>query len=149
MHQKVSNLIFDFNFIKILFPKFKFPQNAKLITFSYFKNMQNLGCYNSTPLKMNLVLEIRTTATERQGYSVFRFSFTYSCSPIVLIRIPLYLAYLLILLQVSCPTDYKVLIDTPNDTQVTPITRPPFLLSPQYQFFFLKYPPSDENSLLY
>ena len=31
--------------IKLLFPKFKFPQNAKLITFSYFKNMQNLGCY--------------------------------------------------------------------------------------------------------
>ena len=50
---------------KILLPKFKFPQNTKLITFSYFKNMQNLGCYNSTPLKMNLVLEIRTTATER------------------------------------------------------------------------------------
>ena len=45
MHQKVSNLIFDFNFIKILFPKFKFPQNAKLITFLLFKNMQNLGCY--------------------------------------------------------------------------------------------------------
>ena len=50
--------------IKLLFPKFKFPQNAKLITFSYFKNMQNLGCYNSTPLKMNLVLEIRETSTK-------------------------------------------------------------------------------------
>ena len=37
MHQKVSNPIFDFNFIKILFPKFKFPQNAKLVTFSYFQ----------------------------------------------------------------------------------------------------------------
>ena len=66
MHQHVSILIFTFNFIKkILLPKLKFPQNTKLITFSYFKNMQNLGCYNSTPLKMNLVLEIRATATER------------------------------------------------------------------------------------
>jgi len=35
--------------IKLLFPKFKFPQNAKLITFSYFKNMQNLGCYSLKP----------------------------------------------------------------------------------------------------
>ena len=36
--------------IKLLFPKFNFPQNAKLITFSYFKNMQNLGCYTVEPV---------------------------------------------------------------------------------------------------
>ena len=43
MHQKVSNLIFDFNFIKILFPKFKFPQNAKLITFLLFQKYAKFG----------------------------------------------------------------------------------------------------------
>ena len=38
MHQHVSILVFSFNFIKeILFPKFKFPQNAKLITFLFFQ----------------------------------------------------------------------------------------------------------------
>jgi len=33
--------------------------------FSYFKIMQILGCYSSTPLKMNLVPEIQTMLTQR------------------------------------------------------------------------------------
>ena len=76
---------------------------------------------------MNLVPEIQTTSTRRQEYSAFEFFFTSSCGSIILIRIPLYFAYLLILLQVTYQTDSKILTDTPNNTQVTPITRPPFL----------------------
>ena len=102
-----------------------------------------MGCYNSTPLKMNLVLEIRTTSTRRWEYSVFGFFFTSSCSSIVLIMIPLHFANLLTLLQVTYQTDSKILTNTPNYTQVTPITRPPFLFSPYYQFSFLKYSPSN------
>ena len=102
--------------------------------FNYFKRIQILGCYNSTPLKMNLVLEIRMTSTRRQGFSVFEFSFSSSCSSIVWIRILFYLAYLLILLQVTCQTNSKIPTGTPNNSQVSPITRPSFLY---YHFSFL------------
>ena len=60
----------------------------------------------------------------------------------------LYFAYLLTIVQVTYQTDFKILKDTPNNTQVTPITRPPFLFSSYYQFSFLKYPPSNGASLL-
>ena len=59
-----------------------------------------------------------------------------------------YFAYLLTLLQVTCQTGSKILTSTPNTPQVTPITRPPFLFSPYYQFSFLKYSPSNEAFLL-
>ena len=39
--------------------------------------------------------------------------------------IPLYFAYLLTLLQVTYQIDSKILTDTLNNSQVTPITRPP------------------------
>ena len=60
---KVSNLIIDFNSPKII----NFLQlNAHLLTqlnqLYLFERMKNFGCYNSTPLKMNLVLEIRVIA---------------------------------------------------------------------------------------
>ena len=42
----------------------------------------------------------------------------------------LYFAYLLTILQVTYQTDSKILKGTPNNTQVTPITRPPFLFGP-------------------
>jgi hypothetical protein len=35
------------------------PKNTKLIILALFQKRQILGCYNSTTLKMNLVLEIR------------------------------------------------------------------------------------------
>ena len=88
--------------------------------------MQILGCYNSTPLKMNLVLEIRKTSTKRWEYSVLGFFFTSSCSSIVLIKIHFTFAYLLPLLQVTCLTNSKTLIGTLNNSQVTLITRPQF-----------------------
>ena len=94
---------------------------------------------------MNFVLEIQKTSSRRQGYSVFGFFFTSSCSSIFLIRVPLYFAYLLTLLQVSCQTDSKILTGTLNNSQVSLITRPHFL---QYQFSSLKYSPSNRASLL-
>ena len=80
-----------------------------------FQKEQILGCYNSTPLKMNLVPEIwKTVIKEIQ---------------ILHLWILLYFAYLLILLQVTCQTDSKISTGTLNNSQVTPITRPPFLFS--------------------
>ena len=46
-HSLLLTLYLVLFLIKLLFPKFEFPQNAKLITFSYFKNRQNLGCYKN------------------------------------------------------------------------------------------------------
>ena len=75
--------------------------------------MKFLGCYNSTPLKMNLVLEIRTMMIK--GMQILH------------LWILRYFAYLLTLLQVTCQTDSKILTDTTNNAQVIPITRPPLL----------------------
>ena len=114
---------------------FKCAQKYKIKSFQlYFKRSKFQGV-TILPLKMNLILEIwKMVIKEIQ---------------ILHLWILLYFAYLLTILQVTCQTNSKILKGTPNNTQVTPITRPPFLLSPQYQFFFLKYPHSDENSLLY
>jgi len=96
--------------------------------------MQILGCYNSTPLKMNLVLEIRTMMIKEMQ--------------ILCLWILLYFAYLLTLLQVTCQTNSKILTDTPTNTQVSPITRSPFLFSPYYQISFFICSPSNGASLL-
>ena len=81
--------------------------STKYITKSfhlYFKKKQILGCYNSTPLKMNLVPEIRMMVIkERQILHLWTL---------------LYFAYLLTLLQVTCQTDSKILTDTPITPQV-------------------------------
>ena len=69
----------------------------------YFKKKQILGCYNSTPLKMNLVLEIQTMVIKEIW--------------ILCLWILLYFAYLLTLLQVTCQTDSKIL----TDTSITPL----------------------------
>ena len=114
--------------------------------------MEILGCYNSTPLKWISSPRFgRCRLGDRDTPSLdspLHPCVIPSCSSIILIRIPLYFACLLTLLQVSCQTDSKILTDTPNNTQVTPITRPPFLFSSYYQFSFLKYPPSNGASLL-
>ena len=142
MHRHVcTNMLLPFNLMKFfILSYFMCTKIPTQIFLALFSKIQILGCYNSTLLKMNLVPEIRKTLTKRQGYFVFGFFYTSSCSSIFLIRIPLYFVYLLTLLQVSCQTDSKILTDTPNNTQVTPITKPPFL---EYQFSS-KYPPSDE-----
>ena len=128
----------NFNIMKnILFHIFHEHNNSKLDLFALFQKNQILGCYDSTPLKMNLVLEIRKTSTRRQGYSVFGFFFTSSCSSIVLIRIPLYFAYLLTLLRVTCSTNSKILTGTLKNSQLSPITSPPFLFSPYLLDLFL------------
>ena len=36
-----------------------------------FENMQILGCYNSTPLKMNLILEIWSVLTQTTRDMIF------------------------------------------------------------------------------
>ena len=57
------NLIFDFSFIKIIcFLYFNAHQNCLNKSIWLFLENANLGCYNSTPLKMNLVLEIQVIA---------------------------------------------------------------------------------------
>ena len=59
----VANLIFDFSFHKIIyFLYFNAHQNCLNKSIWLFLENANLGCYNSTPLKMNLVLEIRVIA---------------------------------------------------------------------------------------
>ena len=75
--------------------------NFKLNHFSSISKNSNFRVLQFYPLKMNLNPEIRKTSTRRQGYPVFGFFFTSSCSSIVLIRIPRYFAYLLTLLQVT------------------------------------------------
>ena len=40
-------------------------KNTQINNPSYFGKLQILGCYNSTPLKMNLVLEIRKMVTKK------------------------------------------------------------------------------------
>ena len=37
------------------------------IILTLFQKGQFLGCYNSTPLKMNLILEIRKKARDKEG----------------------------------------------------------------------------------
>jgi hypothetical protein len=46
MHKHVSNLIVDFNFMKIIiYLNLHAHKIHNQINFSYFKIMQNLGCY--------------------------------------------------------------------------------------------------------
>ena len=66
MHKHVCRHIFDFIFNKvIIFLNLNAHKIHNSIKFTYFKLMQILGCDNSTPLKMNLVLEIRTMLTQK------------------------------------------------------------------------------------
>ena len=111
--------------------------NSKINHFSSISKNSNFRVLQFYPLKMNLVPEIRTTSTRRQRYSVYRFFFTSLCSSIVLIRIPLYFVYLLTLLQVTCSTNSMILTGTLNNSQVSPITSPPFLFSPYLLDLFL------------
>ena len=101
----------------------------KLIILILFSKVQILGCYNSTPLKMNLIPEIRGDGDKRDADSPPLDS-SLPCIHVDLT-------------PSNLSTDSKILTDTPNNTQVTPITRPLFLFSPYYQFSFLKYPPSN------
>ena len=89
------------------------------------------------PLRWISPLRFGRGWSKRYRFSAFGFFSTSSCSSIVLIRIPLYFAYLLILLQVTYQTNSGILTDTPNNTQVTPIFRPPFLFSPYLIDLFL------------
>ena len=65
MHQHVCTTMLlhpmmNFNLTKnVIFPMFHEHNNSKLDLFALFQKNQILGSYNSTPLKMNLVLEIR------------------------------------------------------------------------------------------
>ena len=60
------NPMMNFNLMKnIIFPMFHEHENTKLNHLTLFQKEQILGCYNSTPLKMNLVPEIRKTLTKR------------------------------------------------------------------------------------
>ena len=106
----------------------------KYIILTLFSKVANFGVLQFYPLKMNLVPKIWKTSTRRQGYFVFEFFFTSSCSSIILIRIPLYFAYQLTLLQVTCQTNSKILRDTLNNSQIIPITRPP-----SYNTSYLSY----------
>ena len=55
----------NFNLKKnIIFPIFHGHNNTQFNNLSYFGKLQILGCYNSTPLKMNLILEIRLVLTQ-------------------------------------------------------------------------------------
>ena len=66
MHKHVSKPIFDFNFIKkYYFSKFKCPQNCIINQILLFKNCANFRELQFYPLKMNLVLEIRTMLTQK------------------------------------------------------------------------------------
>ena len=130
MQQTRFYLMINFKLMKIfIFLCFHAHKNSKLNLFNPISKVANFGVLQFYPLKINLVSEIRKTSTERQGYFVFRLFFTLSCSSIVLIRIPLYFAYLLILLQVTCQTNSKIMTGTLRNSQVTPITRPHFLQS--------------------
>ena len=65
MHIHDCDLIFDFIFNKIII--FLNSNSTKMLNKSISpisKLLQILGCYNFTPLKMNLVLEIRTMLTQ-------------------------------------------------------------------------------------
>ena len=55
----------DFNLIKIvIFPMFHVHKNSKLNRFNYISKVENFRVLQSYPLKMNLVLEIRTILTQ-------------------------------------------------------------------------------------
>ena len=61
---KLLDPMVNFNLNKnIIFPIFHGHKNTQVNNLSYFGKLQILGCYNSTPLKMNLVLEIRLVLT--------------------------------------------------------------------------------------
>jgi hypothetical protein len=63
---KLLTPIVNFNSKKnIIFPIFHGHKNTQFNILSYFGKLQILGCYNSTPLKMNLVLEIRKMVTKK------------------------------------------------------------------------------------
>ena len=59
-----------------------------------FKEKQILGCYNSTPLKMNLVLEIQTMLTQRDASMFSQILFPFPSNIIFCIPIPLNLTHL-------------------------------------------------------
>jgi len=64
MLRQVANSYCKFLFKEnIIFPIFHGHKNTQFNNLSYFGKLQILGCYNSTPLKMNLVLEIRSVLT--------------------------------------------------------------------------------------
>ena len=66
MHNNVSNLGMSFNLMKnYISYVFMSTKIQNEITFHLFQKEQILGCYNCTPLKMNLILEIRTMLTQR------------------------------------------------------------------------------------
>ena len=107
------------------------------------------------PLKMNLVLEIQKMVIEEIWILCL------DLLPFLMIRklfqkargtpppqsLPrLHLSYLITvfrcatlitLLKVTCSTDSKILTGTPNNSQVIPITRPPFIFSPYLLDLFL------------
>jgi len=56
---------------KYYFPIFHGHKNTQFNILSYFGKLQILGCYNSTPLKMNLVLEIRLVLTQTNAGRLF------------------------------------------------------------------------------
>ena len=85
----------------------------KIKSIYIFFKRANFRVLQFYPLKMNLVLEIRKMVIKEIH--------------ILCLWIILYFAHLLTILQVTCQTDSKILKGTPNNTQITPITRPPFL----------------------
>ena len=66
MNIHVANPMIGFNSIKvIIFSRFKCAPKYIIKSIHLFRILQILGCYNSTPLKMNLVLEIRMILTQK------------------------------------------------------------------------------------
>ena len=63
------------------------------IILALFQEKQILGCYNSTPLKMNLVLEIWKMVVKEIGILYLWIFFTFLSSSVFLVKIPPYFAY--------------------------------------------------------
>jgi len=69
---KLLDPMVNFNLKKnIIFPIFHGYKNTQVNNLSYFGKLQILGCYNSTPLKMNLVLEIRLVLSQTNADRLF------------------------------------------------------------------------------
>ena len=110
----------DFNLKKIFFYLcFYEHKTINRNYFTLFRKQLILGCYNSTPLKMNLVPEIRRRRAKNGGILQLGIFITF-LSNTILTKIPLDFAHLLTFTPNSILADPKMLIGPLIISQVSP-----------------------------
>ena len=119
----------------------------KLIILNLFSKLKFLGCYNSTPLRWISSPRFTEMVTKEIWVFCLWIFFTSLSNSMFLVNLPLYFAYPDNPTQATCSTNSKILIGTLNNSQVSPITRSPFLFSPYLLDLFLHMFTSQQSLL--